>query len=177
MILGGDELGRTQRGNNNAYAQDNDVSWVDWKHDAERERFLSFVERLTAVRRELSPLRRLDPVAKAHGAGTVGRNLAWFRFDGHEMRWDDWIDPVAPALGLRLFGRSIPGLEQPIGGLLGCFLAFNASESDLSLTLPVRPIQCSTDWTWAMSTDESGAREGVSPARSVTVYVLRSLGS
>jgi isoamylase len=175
MILGGDELGRTQGGNNNAYSQDNEVSWVDWELDADDERFLAFVERLTALRRALRPVRRNDHPTGEHRDGLIGPDLSWFRFDGAEMRWNDWIDPTAPAFGFRLFGAAEDDLRRCDGGLQGCYVALNAGESDLELTLPPTPAGCEAEWEPALSTVESEPASGVAPARSVTVFVLRSI--
>jgi isoamylase len=175
MILGGDELGRTQRGNNNAYSQDNEVSWVDWELDADDERFLTFVERLTALRRAMRPLRRNDHPTGEHRDGTIGPDLTWFRLDGVEMRWNDWIDPAAPAFGFRLFGAAEEDLRHCDEGLQGCYVAFNAGETDLALTLPRAPDGCDVEWEPALSTVESEPAKGLAPARSVMVFVLRSI--
>ncbi|TNC48744.1 glycogen debranching protein GlgX [Rubellimicrobium rubrum] len=103
MMLAGDELGQTQGGNNNAYAQDNETAWIDWS--APREGLLSAVHDLAAFRREarLTRLRFAEPPGQGVGDGPVTR---WLHPEGREMTDDDWHDE-----GLRCFGAdlSLPG--------------------------------------------------------------------
>jgi glycogen operon protein len=99
LILGGDELGRTQRGNNNAYCQDNEISWIDWKGIDPRRDLTAFVARLCRLRRGAPLLRR--------GRFVSGDELTWLRPDGTAMREGDWVNPdaraiVAAAPGARL---------------------------------------------------------------------------
>ena len=101
MLLGGDELGRTQDGNNNAYCQDNEISWVDWSAcDAD---LLSFVRRLVA-------LRRAHPVFRRHRylTGVEAAELGWFTPAGTPMTQADWEDGDALALGVYLDGSDAP---------------------------------------------------------------------
>ena len=175
MILGGDELGRTQRGNNNPFSLDDEVSWIDWELDADGEDFLSFVERLTSLRRELEPLRRRNHPTGEHREGTIGPDLMWFRLDGNEMRWNDWIDPDEPAFGFRLFGASETDLNQCRDGLQGCYVVFNGSERDLAVTLPAVPDGCETTWEIALSTAEAEPASDIASGRSVMIFVLRSV--
>ncbi len=176
MMLGGDELGRTQRGNNNAYSQDNEVSWFDWNLDAEEGEFLSFVQRLAELRRELEPIRRSEHPTGEHREGMAGPDLTWHRLDGAEMRWNDWIDPAEAALGFRLFGSTAEDLRTCGEHLKGCYVALNASENDLAITLPPALDGCASRWEIVFSTAESGPIANQAPARSITVFVLRSIG-
>jgi glycogen operon protein len=101
MLLGGDELGRTQNGNNNAYCQDNEISWVDWSSvDAD---LLSFTKRLVA-------LRRAHPVFRRHRylTGVEAAELGWFNPAGTPMTQEYWNDPNALAIGVYLDGRDAP---------------------------------------------------------------------
>jgi isoamylase len=93
LLLGGDELGRTQRGNNNGYCQDNEISWVDWMPAAYGEELISFVARLCSLRREHPALRR----DRFFAAGDV----AWLRPDGQAMEDRDWTNPGARAVAAR----------------------------------------------------------------------------
>jgi glycogen operon protein len=99
MILGGDEIGRTQRGNNNAYCQDNETSWLDWALDAEREGLLAFVCRVAALRRAHPSLRRR--------AFFRDGDIAWRRPDGAPMTTSDWESPATRALAVWLAGAEL----------------------------------------------------------------------
>src|SRR5205807_9141997 len=93
MILGGDEMGRTQRGNNNAYCQDNEVSWFDW---AERDDGLvQFVARLIAIRREHPVFRRRGWFQGRQIRGRELIDIAWSDPDGGTMARDDWREGYA----------------------------------------------------------------------------------
>jgi glycogen operon protein len=113
MILGGDEIGRTQRGNNNAYCQDNEISWYDWEHADEE--LAAFVRRLVALRREHPVFRR-----RRWFQGRALRrvvDVGWYRPDGDEMDDADWGAGPALAVGVYLNGRAIPDKDdrgQPI---------------------------------------------------------------
>jgi isoamylase len=111
MLAAGDELGRTQGGNNNAYCQDNEVSWLDWK--AVDDDLFAFVTRLIALRRS-APVLRQEAFFEGHeikgteGAGTGGtRDLAWFAPDGGQLTTGDWFDTGLQTLGMYLDGRGI----------------------------------------------------------------------
>ncbi len=110
MLLGGDELGRTQRGNNNAYCQDNELSWFDWELDDEKRELLAFVKRLGAIRREHAVLRRRRYFQGVHVRGSDFKDLAWFRPDGEEMTRKDW-DAENRAIAFVASGDAILGLD------------------------------------------------------------------
>jgi glycogen operon protein len=97
MPLGGDEFGRTQRGNNNAYCQDGELSWFDWNHDERQRRLLAFV-------RELSALRRAYPVLRRPRFDDERSRVTCFRPDGQPMRAEDWTTPWVRSFALRLVG-------------------------------------------------------------------------
>jgi isoamylase len=106
MLTAGDELGRTQQGNNNAYCQDNELSWLDWK-DVDED-LLAFVTRLVRLRRS-SPVLRQEAFFEGHEIpGTGGtRDLAWFAPDGGQLTTHDWFDTDLQTLGMYLDGRGI----------------------------------------------------------------------
>ena len=89
MLLGGDEIGRTQRGNNNAWCQDNELSWFDWELDASRERLLAFTRRLVELRRR-HPVFRRTRFLDGRSAGSALPDAWWFRPDGRQMAQRDW---------------------------------------------------------------------------------------
>jgi isoamylase len=111
MLLAGDELGRTQQGNNNAYCQDNELSWVDWTLDRPRREFLAFTRRLIQVFHQHPVLRRRKFFHGRQIRGSEVQDLAWLRPDGQEMSDDDWRDSEARYLGLQLAGDAIEEVD------------------------------------------------------------------
>ncbi len=111
MLCGGDELGRTQQGNNNAYCQDNEISWYDWRTDNDRKRLLAFTRQLIALRRAHPVFRRRQFFAGRRIWGSKVKDLSWFRPDGKEMTEEDWRDPRVRCLGLRLAGDAIAEVD------------------------------------------------------------------
>jgi glycogen operon protein len=106
MLLGGDEIGRTQHGNNNAYCQDNEMSWFDWEHLDEP--MLGFVARIVALRRSDPVLRRRNFFSgqAVHGSGR--KDIAWFLPSGREVSDHEWFDEGQRSLGMILNGDEIP---------------------------------------------------------------------
>jgi isoamylase len=111
MLSGGDEIGRTQRGNNNAYCQDNELSWHDWALDGRRKALLAFTRRLVRLRREHPVLRRRQFF---YGRAIYSdlKDLTWFRPDGREMTETDWQNPGTRAFALRLAGDTIDEVDE-----------------------------------------------------------------
>jgi isoamylase len=111
MLTAGDELGRTQLGNNNAYCQDNEVSWLDWK--AVDDELLAFVTRLIELRRKAPALRQeaffegSEIPGTGQGNGPRTRDLAWFSPSGGQLTVADWFDTGLQSLGMYLDGRGI----------------------------------------------------------------------
>jgi isoamylase len=106
MFLHGDEMGRTQQGNNNCYCQDQPLSWMDWNSvDAE---MLAFTQRLVALRHSQPVLRRQHFFRGAVGSGQARKDVAWFRRDGEEMTENDWGNTARHSLGMLLNGDLIP---------------------------------------------------------------------
>jgi glycogen operon protein len=111
MLCGGDEVGRTQRGNNNAYCQDNETSWFDWRLDNTRKELLAFTRRLIALRQAHPVLRRRQFFAGRRIWGSEVKDLSWFRPDGKEMTEEAWQDPHTRCIGLRLAGDAIEDVD------------------------------------------------------------------
>jgi isoamylase len=107
MILGGDELGRSQRGNNNAYCQDNEISWFDWELDAKRGELMEFVERLIKLRRRHPVFSRRRYVAADTLTADGLKEIIWLSPDGREMTESDWQQDFARCLGVYLAGGAI----------------------------------------------------------------------
>ena len=105
MLLGGDELGRTQQGNNNAYCQDNELSWFDW--DTANVELLEFTRRLIRLRQDHPVFRRRRWFQGRPIRGSGERDLVWFKPDGEEMSEEDWANGFAKSLALYLNGEGI----------------------------------------------------------------------
>jgi isoamylase len=106
MIAHGDEIGRSQRGNNNVYCQDNETSWIDWELDSWQRELFDFTRRLIKLRAEHPVLRRRRFFrGDTGGAGTA--DAVWFRPDGHAMREENWHRGDAHAVALLLNGDAI----------------------------------------------------------------------
>jgi isoamylase len=105
MINMGDELGRTQRGNNNAYCQDNELSWMDWNLDERARRLLDFVRRAVRIRQENPVLRRRSYFRGRHA-------VQWVRSDGKEMTEADWHDPKNQVLGVVIPGQGSDEIDE-----------------------------------------------------------------
>jgi isoamylase len=176
MLLHGDELSRTQRGNNNAYCQDSEISWVDWEHDDED--LLDFTRRLITLRREHPVLRRRRWFQGHSIRGTV--DLGWFKPDGTEMSDEDWNSGPANAVGVFLNGDAITDPDprgQPVTDD-SFLLLFNAQPDAIDWTLPK---QWGRRWEVVLDTadvgrDPASRREGNSCDSGLTLPVTgRSL--
>ncbi len=156
MLLGGDELGRTQKGNNNAYCQDNELSYYDWEN---------IDEDLLVFCRKLIRLRHNHPVFRRRGwfqgrsiYGSEVRDIAWFTMDGRQMSEDDWRQGFAKSLGIFLNGQTIPN-PHPRGEPTtdeDFYIIVNAHFEPLRFKLPSR--KWSDLWELVFDTD-SGWRE------------------
>ena len=138
MLLAGDELGRTQLGNNNAYCQDNEISWLDWKLDRPRRELLEFARSLIRFRDEHPVLRRRHFFQGRRIRGSEVKDLAWFRPDGKEMSDEDWSNSEARCFGLRLAGDAIEELDDRGNRIADdtLLVLLNAHHEPISFTLP-----------------------------------------
>ena len=140
MIAHGDELGRTQLGNNNTYAQDSEISWVHW--DEADEELIEFVAGLAKLRREHPTFRRRRffngrPV-RVRGAGEPLPDIEWLGVDAAPMTVEDWDTGFVKAAGVFLNGHGIRGRGTRGERITddNVLLYFNASEEDVEFTLP-----------------------------------------
>ena len=134
MLLGGDELGRTQKGNNNAYCQDNELSWVDW--GAVDLGLLDFTRWLIAFRRDHHVFRRRRWFQGRPIRGAI--DIGWFKPDGESMTDDDWDDWDARSLGVFLNGKAIPGHDDRGRPIVddSFLLLFNAHSEEVEWIVP-----------------------------------------
>jgi glycogen operon protein len=136
MLLGGDEIGRTQQGNNNAYCQDNEISWYDWKNaDAN---LLAFCQRLIRYRKDHPVFRRRRWFQGRPIHGSEVKDIAWFTLEGEQMAEEDWGQGYAKSLGVFLNGATIPNPNRRGEPVIddNFYLLFNAHYEALNFTLP-----------------------------------------
>jgi isoamylase len=138
MLLHGDERGRTQGGNNNAYCQDNAISWLDWSLDQDRRALLEWTRRLIAFRKEHPVLHRGTFFQGREIHGEHIKDIEWYRPDGEQMGASEWSDGLVRCLGMLLNGQLINELDangRPIRDDV-LLLLFNAHYEPISFTLP-----------------------------------------
>jgi glycogen operon protein len=156
MLLGGDELGRTQGGNNNAWCQDNETSWFDWDLSGERERLLEFTRRLIELRRTHPLFHRSHFFAGRTINGSGLPDIWWLRPDGRRMAQQDW-QSGSTSLGVFLNGGEIPD-RTPDGGHVAddSFLVLlNGGGEPVTFRLP--PARFGRRWTLELSTFDPDA--------------------
>jgi len=112
MLLGGDEMGRTQRGNNNAYCQDSELSWFDWKLDERGRALIAFTRQMIALRKSQPVLRQNRFLVGDFIWDSQSRDLSWLRPDGNEMNPEDWQKPWISSLGFMLGGDAIRMMDE-----------------------------------------------------------------
>jgi glycogen operon protein len=158
MVLGGDELARTQGGNNNAYCQDNEISWYDWENVDEE--LLEFTRKLIQFRKDHPVFRRRRFFQGRRIRGTDLSDIAWFRPDGEQMTDEDWNVGYARSLAVFLNGQGIP--DPDLRGQRvtddSFFLLFNASEEPIEFCLPDRDWGAS--WQEAVRCETGAFGEG-----------------
>jgi len=166
MLLGGDEIGRSQRGNNNAYCQDNEVSWFDWDVDENGQALNQFTRDLIAIVRENPVLRRRDFFTGRNVGGRM-KDVTWIRPDGSEMTDEDWADPEAHSLGMLLVGRAADEVDSRGRSAAGetILVLFNAGTRSRLYALP--RLDWPGRWDELLSTAHPGAP--VRPVRATTV--------
>ena len=145
MLLAGDEFGRTQRGNNNAYCQDNEINWVDWTLAERNAALVAFVRRLVDLRKSRLWLRR-DTFLKGTQRGADTKDVTWLHPSGREMTEPDWNDSSLRSIAVLLNGATA---RSASGGDL--LVVFNADDASTQMTLPAPPAGA----TWGVLFDTS----------------------
>ena len=181
MLLGGDEFGRTQQGNNNGYCQDNEITWYDWDWDADQQQLSSFTRRLIRLRTR-HPVFRRRQFFRGEGPGRTD-DVHWFRPDGDVMTEEDWAFEAGRSLGMFLNGRAIPTRDERGRRILddSFLLLFHSGHEPQEFTLP--PKDYGEQWSVVLDTARPSVREGAQTVEAAgpltlearSVVVLRRL--
>jgi isoamylase len=176
MLLGGDEIARSQGGNNNAWCQDNEISWYEWGLRSHQAELYDFTQRLIALRQEHPVFRRGKFLAGREQEGSGLPDVWWFRPDGRRMTQRDW-DLQPHVLGVFLNGQEIAD-RTPQGEPIeddSFLLLFNAHHEDVTFAVPAR--RFGTEWTQELCTFEPGTDPDTtrSPARGEVLVRSRSM--
>ncbi len=188
MICGGDEFARTQRGNNNAYCQDNEISWLDWSLKEKNADLVEFVRRWLAFRKQHPAfLRRRFFEGRSFGLDEL-KDITWLRPDGQEMTAADWAQPFVRCFGFVMDGKDLNDVDDHGRPLTdSVFLAlFNAHHEGIAFRFPDAGDgrwQCHMDTTrgWLSNTQAAAARFAPREhyplaARAVALFELTSKG-
>jgi glycogen operon protein len=177
MLLAGDEAGRTQQGNNNAYCQDNDISWVDWAH--RDEDLQEFTRRLIAFRHHHPVFRRRGWFQGKAIKGDDDSDIAWFSHAGEQAGEESWEGWSAKTLGIFINGDTIPNPNARSAPATDdtFYLIFNASHEMLEFTLPperwgqswLTVLDTSRGWIDDASPLQAGARLQIEPRSTVVL--------
>ena len=184
MILGGDELSKTQQGNNNAYCQDNEINWYNWSLDEDAQEFLAYVKRIIHFRKNHPNFSRHHFLTgRADESGL--KDVMWWHPSGREMAEGDWQNASLKTIGMMLQGDRI--LRKDAAGQRiqdDTFLViFNASHESMSFVVPSASRDREHGWVLALNATESDPEPGTSfqmgdrgaiPPRSV--WVLQAAG-
>jgi isoamylase len=172
MLLAGDELGRSQQGNNNAYCHDSELSWVDWNLDASARELLDFVRRVVRLRNRHSLFRRRT-FFRGRGVGEPGvKDISWLTPAGREMNEHEWTQSFARALGVLMSGRGLTerddyGVPVEDDDLL---LLLNAHHDAIGFTLPGGN---GMRWDALVDTGERGGIPALAALQPGSVYPLQ----
>ena len=185
MLTAGDEVGRTQQGNNNAYCQDNEINWHDWYWGDERWALLNFTKKMIRMRQDHPIFRRRDFFHGVLVGDSGRRDVSWLAPDGHEMAVEEWEKEFARCLGMRLNGEGLP--ETDIRGRElhddSFLVLFNAHHDAIDFALPQLP----DGWGWRTDIDTSfvdgtpsgevSTPQGTYPLQGRSLAILREVST
>jgi glycogen operon protein len=179
MICGGDEFGRTQQGNNNAYCQDNVLSWVHWDWTSGQKDLVEFTRYVVQLRKEQPVLRRRKFFQGRSIRGAGVKDIAWYEPRGREMTDKAWDDHFARCLGVLLNGNTLDETDERGKAVVGdtLFLMFNAHHDSILFRLPMK--RPGEKWERLLDTADEQikagplARDSTYKIRGRSVVVLR----
>jgi glycogen operon protein len=179
MLLAGDEFGRTQGGNNNAYCQDDEISWLNWNIEEKGQSLTRFVQRLTRLRHKYPIFRRNLFLTGRYNEELDVKDLTWINANGGEMEESHWNDAGMRCFGMLMDGRAQTTGVRQRGKEATMLLVINGHHEMVDFTLPECP--GGRSWTRLIDTNipddsehggfETGQKYGVT-ARSVLLFVL-----
>ncbi len=178
MLLGGDEFARSQRGNNNCYCQDDELTWYDWNLDEPRKRLLEFTSKLIALRKDHPNLHRRRFFQDREIRGSVVRDIAWYGTDGKELSDDAWSEGWNRSIGLMLNGQTLQVMDDEGHPVVddSFLILVNAAAEGVEYVLPEPPD--GNPWRQVLDTENvenpfcEGAAEPkvILGGRSIRVY-------
>jgi len=174
MLLAGDEMGRTQKGNNNAYCQDNEISWVDWNLDKNDHELMSFVAKLIKLRKAHPSFHRRSFFQGRPIKGVGVKDIIWLAPDGSEMTDEEWNQSYARCLGLYLAGHAT-GEDDDRGRPLtddDFVLLINAHHEPIPFTLP--PLLERTSWSVLVDTAKPQPNQGAASVHGAQKFPLEA---
>jgi glycogen operon protein len=151
MLAHGDEIGRTQCGNNNAYAQDNEITWMNWDLDQRQKELLGFTRKLLAIRQLHPVLRRRHFFRGQAVPGSAQKDVTWLGPDGLELTDADWRNPSAHTLGMLIDGMATDEVDDRGRAVHGdsLLILLNGGETPQTFVLP----RMSEEKIWAVMVD------------------------
>ncbi|MEX2571541.1 MAG: glycogen debranching protein GlgX [Gemmatimonadota bacterium] len=183
MICGGDEMGRTQDGNNNAYAQDNEISWLNWDLSESDQALLDFTRRIVALRHRHPVFHRRHFFQGRRIRGSELEDITWLRPDGEEMTEDEWNSGFTRCFGMRLGGDAMLEWDEKGERVVDdtFLLLFNGDASTIPFTLPAQ--NGAISWELVLTTVDASRAQGSDvwdggtelPLEGRSVTILRRL--
>ena len=141
MLLGGDEFARSQRGNNNCYCQDDELTWYDWKLDDPRKRLLEYTAKLIQLRKDHPNLHRRKFFQDRTIRGSVVRDIAWYGTDGNELSDQAWSEGWTKSIGLMLNGKTLGVMDDEGNPVVddSFLILVNAADQGVEYVMPGPP--------------------------------------
>jgi glycogen operon protein len=181
MILAGDEFARTQRGNNNAYCQDNDISWLNWDLTADGKALLRFTQKLIALRHRYPMLRHSRFLTAEINTHTGVKAVTWINANGTEMSGEQWHDDMTKCFGMLMDGRAQSSGVRKRGDDATLLLVLNSWHDAVNFTLPAAPE--GTGWSLLVDTNVPDAADAQAfevdgayqvTGRSLLLFLMRT---
>ncbi len=175
MILAGDEIGRTQKGNNNAFCQDNEINWINWKLDASKKALLEFTKMLIRMRRE-HPVFRRRSFFRGRRIHFSRGDVVWFRADGKEMTSEDWGEWHSRCLGAFLAGNAIEERDERNNSISdeSYLILLNSYWEPLDFQLPSIGIGNDSQWLLVLDTRSPTGKLVHQPLYPSDIYRMES---
>ncbi len=178
MLCGGDEFARSQRGNNNCYCQDDDLTWYDWQLDEPRKRLLNFTSQLIKLRRDHPNLHRRRFFQDRSIRGSVVRDVAWYNIDGNEVPDEVWNDSGNKTIGVMFNGKTLGVMDEEGEPVTddSFLILINAADNGVEYKLPEPPNK--TTWRQIIDTESISdpfceatmSEKAIVGGRSIRVY-------